>query len=52
MPLLLDYWTADLDDSGVLVLRPDSYARDEALAAMLNQAPAVPPAQPDACLAP
>ena len=39
VPLLMDYWTADLDSSGILVLRPDSYARDEALAAAISARP-------------
>tara|TARA_R110002110_G_scaffold153886_2_gene347572 strand:- start:1401 stop:3083 length:1683 start_codon:yes stop_codon:yes gene_type:complete len=39
VPLLMDYWTADLDSSGTLVLRPDSYARDEALAAAISARP-------------
>lgn len=52
VPLLLDYWTADLDTRGTLVLRPDSYARDEALAAALSQRPAAPTPLPTACFTP
>lgn len=52
VPLLLDYWTADLDPGGMLVLRPDSYARDEALAAALSQRPAAPAPLPTACFTP
>lgn len=52
VPLLLDYWTADLDADGILVLRPDSYAKDEALAAALRERPTVPSPLAMACPAP
>ncbi len=49
IPLLMDYWTADLDARGTLVLRPDSYGRDTALAAALSRRPALSPPLPSAC---
>jgi len=42
VPLLMDYWTADLDSDGQLLLRPDSYTRDAALAAAIDARPALP----------
>lgn len=36
VPILLDYWTADVDDDGRVILRPDLYQRDAALAAALT----------------
>lgn len=50
VPLLLDYWTADLDSGGILVLRPDSYARDATLAAALSHRLAAASPLPAACL--
>lgn len=37
VPLLMDYWTTDLDATGRIVFRPDIYQRDAALAAALQQ---------------
>lgn len=37
VPILLDYWTADVDDDGRVILRPDLYGRDPALAAALSR---------------
>ncbi|MEQ9463854.1 MAG: L,D-transpeptidase family protein [Haliea sp.] len=52
VPLLMDYWTADLDARGTLVLRPDIYGRDAALAAALSRRPATSPPLPPACNGP
>lgn len=37
IPLLMDYWTADLGEDGHVVLRPDIYRRDDKLAAALQR---------------
>ena len=48
VPLLMDYWTVELNDAGRVVSRPDIYRRDRALAQALRRAPstAVPPCTP------
>ncbi len=52
VPLLMDYWTADVDAQGTLILRPDSYGRDAALASALSHHPAPLPPLPAACQGP
>lgn len=49
VPLLMDYWTADLDADGDLALRPDSYARDQSLATALRDRPRPRLALPAGC---
>lgn len=36
VPILLAYWTAQVDDSGQLTFRPDIYAHDEKVLAALQ----------------
>ena len=43
VPILLDYWTADVDDVGRVILRPDLYGRDAALAAALQTTAGIEP---------
>ncbi|MCW3149299.1 L,D-transpeptidase family protein [Stutzerimonas stutzeri] len=38
MPILMAYWTADTDETGQPLYRPDIYQQDAALLAALNQA--------------
>ena len=38
MPLLLSYWTAEVDSAGQLQYVPDIYQRDAALLAALDSA--------------
>lgn len=42
VPILIAYWTADVDADGALRWRPDSYAHDAAIAAALWHAPPHP----------
>lgn len=39
VPLLMDYWTVELNDAGRVISRPDIYRRDRALAQALREAP-------------
>lgn len=45
VPLMLHYWTVEVDAEGVVSFRPDIYQRDATLLAALNRplTPAVPP---------
>lgn len=42
VPILIAYWTADVDADGALRWRPDSYAHDAVIATALDRAPPHP----------